>query len=206
MSSPPLAFPILDSLIGQFEGFGKPGTPATLNNNPGNIISGPFAESHGATGAAGNFAIFPDVATGLAAEDALVKHYANNNASIADLINAWSPPTAPGNSPDATQNYINFISGKLGVPADTPIDATAGLKATETAADKTSGIAGTIAGMVGKGALDYMFPGLGIPGVGATWGRIGAFLVGLILVAGGVYLFKPVQEVVNKTAKAAIVA
>jgi hypothetical protein len=34
-----------------------------------------------------------------------------------------------------------------------------------------------------------------------NWGRIGAFLLGLLLIAGGLYLIKPVQQVVNRTGK-----
>lgn len=40
---------------------------------------------------------------------------------------------------------------------------------------------------------------LGIPAI--NWGRIAAFLLGLILIAGGIYLIKPVQNVVNQTIK-----
>lgn len=198
MSAP--AFPVLDSLIGQFEGFGKPGTPATLNNNPGNIIAGPFAESHGATGSAGNFAVFPDVTTGTAAEDALVQHYAGQNASISDLISSWAPPTAPGNSPQSTQDYINFISGKLGVPATTPLNA---LPKDATVPTTNASVLSTVAGAV----ADYTNPlGTGMMGqiTGLSWDRIAAFLVGLIMVAGGLYLFKPVQETVNRTVRSTL--
>lgn len=40
---------------------------------------------------------------------------------------------------------------------------------------------------------------LGIPSI--NWGRIAAFLLGLILIAGGIYLIRPVQNIVNQTVK-----
>lgn len=45
---------------------------------------------------------------------------------------------------------------------------------------------------------------LGIPAI--NWGRIAAFLLGLILIAGGIYLIKPVQEAVHETIRGATVA
>jgi hypothetical protein len=40
---------------------------------------------------------------------------------------------------------------------------------------------------------------LGIPAI--NWGRIAAFLLGLLLIAGGLYLLKPVQTVVNRSVR-----
>lgn len=36
-----------------------------------------------------------------------------------------------------------------------------------------------------------------------SWGRLAAFLLGLILILMGIYLIKPVQQVVNTTVKTA---
>ena len=47
-------------------------TRGDRNNNPGNMEYGAFARAHGATGSDGRFAIFPDWATGAAAQQALV--------------------------------------------------------------------------------------------------------------------------------------
>jgi len=49
------------------------GTRGDRNNNPGNIKYGLFAREHGATGFDGPFAVFPDYATGAAAQEILVK-------------------------------------------------------------------------------------------------------------------------------------
>jgi uncharacterized protein YukE len=48
-------------------------TRGDRNNNPGNIKYGLFAREHGATGFDGPFAVFPDYATGAAAQEILVK-------------------------------------------------------------------------------------------------------------------------------------
>ena len=40
---------------------------------------------------------------------------------------------------------------------------------------------------------------LGIPSI--NWGRIAAFILGLILIAGGLFLIKPVQSIVVNTVK-----
>lgn len=40
---------------------------------------------------------------------------------------------------------------------------------------------------------------LGIPAI--NWGRIAAFLLGLILIAGGIYLIRPVNQIVNQSVK-----
>jgi hypothetical protein len=47
-------------------------TRGDRNNNPGNMEYGAFARAHGATGSDGRFAVFPDWATGAAAQQALV--------------------------------------------------------------------------------------------------------------------------------------
>ena len=62
------------------------------------------------------------------------------------------------------------------------------------------GVAGTVGGAVGSaiGAAT----GLGPVYQAITnidWLRIACFILGLILIAGGLYLLKPVQEVVNTT-------
>jgi hypothetical protein len=110
-----LRYPAIDSLIAQFEGFGKDGKPATVNNNPGNIIAGDFANSHGAIGSNGAFAVFPDPTTGTNAMDALVSHYDAKGLNIADLIGKWSPGSAPGNTPAGQQSYTDFVANSLGV-------------------------------------------------------------------------------------------
>jgi hypothetical protein len=134
--------------------------------------------------------------------------------SVADLINKWSPPTAPGNSSKATQDYINFVSGQLGVPASTPIGLaekkTPNDGANTTSGSSTPGILSQINSAVFE-AINGRKPGqttaeaTGQPGA-FTFARIGAFILGFIFIAGGLYLFKPVQNVVNESVRGSAIA
>ncbi len=185
-------FPALDNAIATFEGFGKPGTPATVNNNPGNIICGGFATSNGANGCNGSFATFPDATTGAAATDALVTSYANKGATIDDLINSWAPPTAPGNTPAGTQSYVDYVSNKLGVPSSTAVSALQGV------GDPSVSNAGGILPSVGGGLLSGL---TGTTTSSFSWARVAAFVIGVACIVGGIFLFKEVQSVVVNTTK-----
>ena len=81
---------------------------ADRNNNPGNIKYGKFAVQHGATGSDGTFAIFPDMATGSAAQQSLMKSYGAR--TLRDLIGRWAPP-----SENDTEGYIADVSAKTGI-------------------------------------------------------------------------------------------
>lgn len=60
-----------------------------------------------------------------------------------------------------------------------------------------SSIPGAVAGVAGR-ALSSV---LGIPSI--NWGRLATFLLALLLIAGGLYLIKPVQQIVVKPIKRA---
>lgn len=68
-----------------------------------------------------------------------------------------------------------------------------------------SGVTGSLTGggstqiLGSSSAKSYLSSVLGLPSI--NWGRIAAFLLGLLLIAGGLYLIKPVQQVVNRTVK-----
>jgi hypothetical protein len=94
------------------------------NNNRGNIIASPFATRMGATGVDDKgFAIFPDMATGDRAAVSLLGVYGQQGRNtIEQIVNKWSPPNAPGNTPQATQAYVNFVSQQLGVAPNAPLN------------------------------------------------------------------------------------
>lgn len=78
--------------MAKMEGFGKPDTRPTKNNNPGDLEYGEFAKVHGATGTDGRFAIFPDVATGYSAMKALLQeHY--SGLTLQQALDIYAPPT-----------------------------------------------------------------------------------------------------------------
>lgn len=203
----PLNYPVIDSLIAQFEGFGQAGKPATVNNNPGNLIASPFSTANGAIGSSNGFAVFPDPQTGTAAMDALVQHYDSKGLTIADLIQKWSPGSAPGNTPAGTQSYTDFLSAGLGVPSQTQI-GTAEKKTPDSGSptgsgSSTPGLLSSINSAVFQAIIGQS--GSDATGTQAqfTFARIGAFILGFIFIAAGLYMFKPVQNIVNTTARGA---
>jgi hypothetical protein len=83
-------------------------------NNPGNIEYGAFAKAHGATGADGRFAIFPDMSTGTAAQSALLQSYRKDGKdTISAIVSKW----APSNEND-TKGYIDFVAKRTGIGAN----------------------------------------------------------------------------------------
>lgn len=63
------------------------------------------------------------------------------------------------------------------------------------------GGATSIPGKIVAAATGAVSTALGIPAI--NWGRLAAFLLGLLLIGGGLYLLKPVQEVINRSVKGA---
>jgi hypothetical protein len=171
-----VSFPGIDAAISKFEGFGTPQAPSiTQANNPGAIQFGQFAAAHGATGSLNGFAIFPDTTTGTAAEDALVKSYADQGLTIDQMINSWAPPNAPGNSLDSTKNYVNSVAASMGVTPDTTV----------------ASLQGAGSPVAGSPSLLSKITSAALFGPGYSWARVGAFLLGLVLIVAGLYLFKP---------------
>jgi hypothetical protein len=200
MGTQSLQFPGLDAAIAHFEDPTGTGA-ATRANNPGAIQYGQYALAHGAVGANGSLAIFPDSVTGTSAEDALIQNYANQGVTVSDMINSWAPPNAPGNSPQSTNNYVQSVANTLGVPSTTPVSQLAGVVAPPGGSTSPT----QSQSLLGKVVSSYLNPG----GGPVTWGRVGAFLLGLILIVAGLYLFKPpatfspgpIGRAVNKVTK-----
>jgi len=68
------------------------GSASWRNNNASNIISGNFADNHGAVGDNHGFAVFPDQATGDAASAALLRTSTYSGMTIDEAIAHRSPP------------------------------------------------------------------------------------------------------------------
>lgn len=214
-----LNYPTIDSSIAQFEGFNNPSSLAARNLNPGNLAYGSFAAEYGATLGPSGFATFPTLQSGIAAQDALVTAYANQGYSLTDLINQWSPPTAPGNSAEINQKYIDFVSGKTGLNPLSPIQN----QASPSSLSGLLGAGNTLASQLGFGMnpLDNTTPSWwsdvftssnlnplkGVQDLLNTfsWSRVATFFLGLIFIAAGLYMFKPVREVVNTTIQGATI-
>lgn len=206
-------FPSLDAAIGKFEGFGVPGTIATRNNNPGDIVAGAYATAHGATGSNSGFATFPDVATGLAAQDALIGSYANRGATLDEMITAWN-----GNGPN-TGAYSTFVQNQAGVSGQNPVSSMGGITTTVNGMPATDpnamgnilggaslalgalsgipglGVASGVAGLAGAVAGQGSSAVMGGSFFGISWSRIVAVVLGVACVIIGLVSLSSGQSV-----------
>ncbi len=162
----------LDAAIGQAEGYNTPGSISNLANNPGDIIAGPYATAHGATGvitAAGGtqIATFPDPATGIAATDALVASKVNGGVTdLTSLAQSWLGSNA---SPTDVSNYANNLASALGGnPSGLP---------GSTASSTTSNVASTVA----QAVTNSIFGGI-------SWTRVAAGILGFVFIIGAIFM------------------
>lgn len=91
------------------------------NNSPGNLM---YAGQPGATPDPQGFARFATPEAGLAANDANLAAYGSKHGinTIAGVINRWAPGTAPGNTPQSTANYIQYVSQRSGIDPNAQIN------------------------------------------------------------------------------------
>jgi len=87
------------------------------NNNPGNIEYGPFAQSLGAVGSDGRFAVFPSYEAGRQAKEQLIfSSPSYRDLTLEQAISRYAPPNE-----NNTRSYINQVAAAAGVPASTPM-------------------------------------------------------------------------------------
>jgi hypothetical protein len=116
-----LQYPSIDAAIQNFEGY-APGTLAYQNNNPGNLVYASWESAYGCTpGGAGGFALCPTYEAGQEIQDHLVSTYVDQGDSLSELLAAWSPPTAPGNSQASYNNYVSSVASSTGLDPSLPI-------------------------------------------------------------------------------------
>ncbi len=85
------------------------GTRAWRNSNPGNIRYSKFSQRVGAIGQAGDFAVFPDEATGMYAIEALLRTDSYNKLTVAGAISRYAPPSE--NDTAAYHRNIERLTG-----------------------------------------------------------------------------------------------
>lgn len=164
----------LEQAIAQFENVNP------SYNNPGGIEYGPLASDYGATAAPSGLAVFPNVAEGEAAFAAALQGHTGQ--TLQQLIDSWAPP-GPSNPNDA--NYVNFVSQQTGI---SPNSNSFWSKLFSTLKMGTLGLPwGSLTGSSGGSGLE----------------QVVAVILGLVLIAGGIFLFKPAQDIIIKTAKTA---
>lgn len=90
------------------------------NFNPGNIENGPFARSQpGYVGSDGRFAQFDTMDHGIDAQSALLQGYGNKGLNTLNAIINRYAPSSDNNNPNA---YASFVSKKMGVDPNQPLD------------------------------------------------------------------------------------
>jgi hypothetical protein len=94
----------------------KEGSRSWRNNNMGNMVKGAFAKKHGAIGDDGRFAVFPDYATGRAAEKALLIGPKYSSQSIADAVASLTPKVE-----NDTQKYLALLKKLTGLDVERKI-------------------------------------------------------------------------------------
>lgn len=90
------------------------------NFNPGNIENGPFARSQpGYVGSDGRFAQFDTMDHGIDAQSSLLQGYGNKGLNTPNAIINRYAPSSDGNNTNA---YASFVSKKMGVDPNQPLD------------------------------------------------------------------------------------
>jgi hypothetical protein len=107
-----------------------PNAPVSVrNNNPGNIVDPATGKIRTfATPAEGDAALEADLKLKLSGQSPIVKErfgaQVGNFMSPALLAETWAPSTAPGNTPQSTQNYGKAIADAVGVEPTSQIPNT----------------------------------------------------------------------------------
>lgn len=90
------------------------------NFNPGNIENGSFARSQpGYVGSDGRFAQFDTMDHGIDAQSSLLQGYGNKGLNTLNAIINRYAPSSDGNNTNA---YASFVSKKMGVDPNQPLD------------------------------------------------------------------------------------
>jgi len=96
----------------------RQGTHPWRDNNPGDIVSGPFTSRNGQLGTYGRFAVFPTSGTGREAMDTLLHGGGYINLSINDAVDRYAPAFE-----NNTASYQQFLTNALGVSGNTPLSS-----------------------------------------------------------------------------------
>jgi hypothetical protein len=212
MGTSPLMFPSIDNAIAGFEGFGIAGSSAQINNNPGNLVYAPWESAYGGVPGSSGFASFPDPISGLSATDHLVQTYANQGDSLSQLLNSWAGPQYPGNTQQSYNNYVNYAANATGLNPTQPILSQSSILSstvpnpsnpqyqqwlTQNGIDANTGV-----GLMGSGTtplgqsftsqIESIFNAF-------SFSRVAVFILGLICLAAGLVMLKPVQTVLQST-------
>lgn len=181
----------LGNAIGTAEGYGVPGAIPTLANNPGDLALGDIGN-----GTMGNgITVFSDANTGQAALQSQLSKIASGNSAYytpGESIQAMGQTWAGSGQQGA--NWSNNVSKALGIDPSSSIGKILGTPVSP--ADQSAIFSG--AGAVSSGLKSNL---ASVAGYSSS--RVAAFLIGLICVAGGIYMLKSTRTVILAAGKVA---
>jgi hypothetical protein len=165
----PTAVNALASAIQTHEGY-YPGSPAYVNNNPGNLV---YVGQPGATAGAGGFARFSSYDAGLSALKSQINLDAARGTdaagrpinTVTDLISSWAPSSDPRNN---TPAYIAAVANSTGFDPNAPLSSLGSDVPTFTVDVWGSGIDSTSSGAAAPSFSSYDSSGFDLSSVAGS--------------------------------------
>jgi hypothetical protein len=173
----------LSSIISQTEGYGVPNAIPTVANNPGDLENGDIGYGTLTTSDGGQVTVYNTLADGQAALN-------NQLTMMQNGTSAYYNPSEPISQ--ANQTYSGSATAwanALGIDPSTPLGQVLG-----AVNGTVNGVTSTVSGATGGSSKGI---------TGHSLEDFVTIVVGLILIAAGVFSFKSAQTVVNTSIKVA---
>lgn len=192
----------LASAIGTAEGYGIPNAIPTLANNPGDLVNGDIG--YGTMGS--GITIYPSAQAGndaLANQLGMIANGTSSNYSPSESISQIGSTWAGGSA------WANNVASALGVTPSTSFASLlsgsggTGSTSSPTTSTSTSGILGTLSSLTNMLIPGATAANAGAGAVASSLPRIASAIVGLILIAAGVFSFDKGREIIVAGAKTA---
>lgn len=191
----------MTTAIGQQETSGGTAGVGVSLNNPGALKYADWEAQYGATQGSNGFAQFPSLSQGWQALTARIGQLVSGGSSVQSLINTYSPPS-DGNTNNAQR--VSQIANTTGLDPSQPIASQV-----NQANSNNSLIPPDVSDNANPDANPQTIATVGSSTGSGLWGRVAAFLVGIVCLILGIVLLKQSQtiiEAVGKTAGAAATA
>lgn len=192
-----LNFPNIDTAIATAEGYGQPNAIPTLANNPGDLALGNIGNGTLGQG----ITIFPSPQAGVAALDNQVGMIANGtsaNYSPNETINQIGQ-TYAGQGQQGT-NWASNFAKSLGI---NPNSTFAQLLGKTSNLFNSNGLPAWASNAQNSFAGTANFAGSKSSSSPFNLGRVAAGIIGLICIAGGIFMLKSSQTIIQTTGKVA---
>lgn len=185
----------LRDVIAQLEGFGQPGAIPTVANNPGNLELGNIGYGTITAGGGNQITVFPSETSGWAALDNQLNKIGAGKSSVytPDMSLSQFGTTYSGGNP----NYGSNLASMLGVSPSTPV----GDVINGTQQSKSSTLRDLYNQYLNPNPVGTPEPAGG--GSGSYSARLIVLIIGLLLIAAGLFSFHQTQIVVQGATKVA---